>query len=576
MKKSIFLFLSLCFCGFNTQAQFTTNTAINTMVRDSLPEEVTPLSALNPIDGSTYVSWFNQNGSGGYDFSMQLIDKNGNLLWPTSGITVSNYPQLSYVSRYDLVTDGEGNAITTMQDIRNGPVSVVAYKLAPNGTRLWGNAGIDLFDSLGTSGVSARIGVLPTNDAIIAWNVDGSPRDWVAFQRVNANGTLPWGTTPKRIIDSTFTFSTTRPQIIPSIGGDFLVFSVQQTGSFPFIGTMYMQRYDGSGNPVWASPVQLSTKTIGFVHFPSIVSDGAGGAFVAFTTSNPASLSINDTYVQHIDASGNLWSLDGTEAVTGANSHREAVSMFHDITSNSSWILMKELNLSQSNSGITVQRLDAAGNRLLGVTGAGVIPVGAYYFEPYEIRQMDNQAVIVYKETNGSMNLLFATRIDSNGVTTWSSGGVMICDANNDRYNVTLTPYWTDGTDGQCIAVWEDLRYDRGVYAQNISGIGTLGSLFTGSQELSGDLAAASVYPNPSRTLPHLHYNSGKSTSVTLQLMDQAGRMISTKSSLKINAGVNDFRLSDLFNNIQLAPGNYTLVLSDENTSNTMRLTILE
>ena len=70
MKRN--LLLALVFVATSAVAQFTNDPALNSIVRDSSgPEEVVPICALNPQYGTTYVSWFNQNGMGSYDFSMK-------------------------------------------------------------------------------------------------------------------------------------------------------------------------------------------------------------------------------------------------------------------------------------------------------------------------------------------------------------------------------------------------------------------------------------------------------------------------------------------------------------------------
>ena len=70
---------------------------------------------------------------------------------------------------------------------------------------------------------------------------------------------------------------------------------------------MFVQRYTAAGVAVWSNAVQVSTKTIPWVHYPSVIRDDADGLYIGFNTSNPVMSTMNDVYVQHIDANGNLW-----------------------------------------------------------------------------------------------------------------------------------------------------------------------------------------------------------------------------------------------------------------------------
>jgi hypothetical protein len=339
---------------------------------------------------------------------------------------------------------------------------------------------------------------------------------------------------------------------------------------------MFMMRYDTSGTPVWPVPVQLSSKTIGFVHFPTVVADNAGGAFIAFTTGNPSNASLLDTYVQHIDVNGNLWSTDGTEACNGASTHRDESSLHYDASTNTSWVLMQELDLSQAHSGITLQRFDPAGNQLLGTTGFDVVPITGIINEPFELRQSDNGVIIiVYVQRDINNNYLTAIMLDSTGAPYGLPNTHLLCAAGTDRYNVTVTSYWSDGTDGQVVAVWEDLRNDRGIYAQNISTNGITGPLFTGITSPKAPFLNASIYPNPSTFLPRLKISSENSNTVVVLVIDETGKQTGVATRLPLHAGVNETDLKSLLQINDLTAGRYSLIINNNDQRTTIPFTLI-
>jgi hypothetical protein len=301
--------------GAALHAQWTDNTLLNTSVRSgSGVDAVTPLMSDGP-DGSTYVSWFDGQ-PGGYQLQMQRLDVNGYPLWAGEGLLVSDHPQNSALFRYDLKTDNEGNAIVAFQDERSGHLDIVVYKVGPAGDLMWGADGVPLTDPASTQGLAPVIGVLSSNEVVIAWKASDDTDKWVAMYQVLADGSVPFQ--PPYQITGPAKYS--RPKVIPTNNNGFFVQYVEEVGNFPFTCTMYAQAFDGDGNVYGTFTV--STKTISVFYFPEPVPDGESGFYVAFTTSNPDNQALSDVYVQHMDMTGTTWSETGVEAAVGTATHR--------------------------------------------------------------------------------------------------------------------------------------------------------------------------------------------------------------------------------------------------------------
>lgn len=132
-------------------------------------------------------------------------------------------------------------------------------------------------------------------------------------QRVGPDGTPLWGATGRTVLPSDLSgaFAGFAPD---GNGGLFVTWSKNLTSNT----LVYVQHFDGSGNPLWASdgvPMQ-NFVIMGTVQTePQVVADGAGGAVVAW---KDASNSTHEIYVQRFNASGSrVWSSSTLAADSG-------------------------------------------------------------------------------------------------------------------------------------------------------------------------------------------------------------------------------------------------------------------
>jgi len=553
MTRKIYFSILLSLFFLHANAQWTSDTLQNTLVRDSVgTNETTPLSA-TLSNGSTYISWF-ESYNGNYQLRMQLLDVNGNKLWSDEGLIVDSNPQSSALYRYDLKVDHSDNAILAFQDMRTGSLNIVAYMIDQNGNPVWGNAGISLVEDVPTQGLSPVIGVTAANDIIIAWNASASPAKWVSYQKISQAGTLVWGTVPKRIIDSTNVKKYSRPSIVPAGANDFVMLYVQETGSFPFTNAMFAQRYDVDGESVWSNSVQVSSKTIAFFFFPEIISDQNGGFYLGFNTSNPVNASLNDVYVQHLDSSGNLWSVTGTEAANSTTTHKTTPSLKFISSRSEVWVLLKVQDSGQGMSGIFVQKFDLTGTVLLDPNAVEVLPVNTVYYEPYDFENTDTGMIIVYTTGTGLVQFLNAEKIDYTGVSLWSPATISVSAVASEKFKTTVGTFHNN----QLVVVWEDWRIDDGVYAQNIVNDGTIGPLAV-LPITSSSAENFILFPNPSYQLPVLRFNVSNAGKATLLITDAYGNCIMNKA-ISLNSYVQQIDLSKLVSS-NLASGVYFVEL---------------
>lgn len=509
-------------------AQWSANAQQNLAVRDAAgTAEVTPLSASTP-SGGTYISWFEQR-SGGYDMRLQLLDAQGNAQFGAAGLLVSNQPQGSALYRYDLKTDAQGNALLAFQDTRTGATQPVIYKISPTGQQLWGINGIQLLDQGATSGLSPVIGLTAAGNVVVGWNASGSgvPK-WVALQKFTPAGVAAW-TSPQRVEDATKRYS--RPAFVPAGTDDVVLSYVEETGSGLGVSTMYAKRLNASGGAVWSAPVRVSDKTIGFAAFPEPVADGAGGYYVLFGSGNPANATIGDAYVQHVAASGALWSTSGTEALTGASTARFPGKLALLPARNELWAAIDVRDLAQSNSGMSLQRFDlTTGATQLGGTGSPVQAVSSTYYSATGLRDVGNGLVLVYTENSSVLNrVLKATKLDyATQQPMWSGGAVTLAGVVGPKMNYSTGLF----ANNQLVTVWQDQRQDDGIYAQNLSSSGQLG-IITATRAVQAQPLALYPNPGPSATL---RLQLPQPQQVTVRLTDLTGRLV-LEQQLPLPAG---------------------------------------
>ncbi|MCB9170265.1 MAG: T9SS type A sorting domain-containing protein [Flavobacteriales bacterium] len=465
MERTCTLLACVVVAGI-ANAQWTNDTLQNTTIRDAAQQPaVTPLMCDGP-NGSTYVSWFETQG-GQYVLKMQRLDADGYLQWQSDGLLISDHPQNSALFRYDLATDIDGNAIVAFQDERSGQLDIVAYKIGPDGTFLWGADGIELTAPSSTQGLSPVIGVLTNNDAVIAWNANSANGSWVALQRIDPMGNVEW-TVPHTI---TGNFNYTRPKVVPTSSGGYILHYVQESGGgFPPLSTMFAQRSDAMDQSIWG-PVQVSSRTIPFFFFPEPVGDGHDGYYVAFQTSNPIIPSESDTYLQRVRGNGTTWSTEGTELLTGTTTHRFPAGAGLIDDAHGVLVSLKVTDQAQSSSGISVQRSDTAGTVQLGPNGTEVLPVSANYYDPTDMATTTDGGILIYREGAQSDGRIRAVRVATNGATVWAPAIRTLSSVPANKDDIACGGLRND----QLVTVWSDDRTNDGIFAQDLTGSGSIG-----------------------------------------------------------------------------------------------------
>lgn len=200
---------------------------------------------------------------------------------------------------------------------------------------------------------------------------------------------------------------------------------------------IYAQRISSNGFTLWQRngiPVAaLSTNQ----NFPRIVSDGNGGAIVAWEDTRTASNTF--TYAQRIDSTGQpLWQLNGIKVadkpglfIAIAGDKQEGVFI--------AWNYLGGIPIDD----IVVQHLDGAGNRMWGDSGVQVTnrPGSVSSNDVAIVSDGEGGAIVAWAEGGR----IYIQRIDSTGVIVWQDNGVLLSDSTKISSVVALS---SDGRGG--------------------------------------------------------------------------------------------------------------------------------
>jgi predicted lipoprotein with Yx(FWY)xxD motif len=532
--------------------------------------------------GGAIVAWVDGRSgsrSGSYDIYAQRISADGTPLWAADGVAICT--ATGGQSLPDITSDGSGGAIVAWEDRRSGTnYDIYAQRISADGTPLWAADGVAICTATYTTNGYAVVSD-EAGGAIVAW-VDHrsgiSSDDGIYAQRISAAGTSQW------TADGVALCIATGRQYLPIIisdgaGGAIVAWTDERSGTSN--GDIYAQRILAAGTVQWATDgVALCTAT-GNQSWPSIASDGAGGA-IATWRDYRSGTGNGDIYAQRILAAGTVqWEADGVALYTATSDQSYAT-----ITSDSAGgaiVTWRDYRSGTSNGDIYAQRISGDGTSQWAADGVAICTASGNQLNPIITPDGAGGAIVAWVDQRSGNFIgnsdIYAQRISATGTVQWTADGVAICTASGDqKYPLRVV---SDGAGGAVVA-WKDDRngFDiynwplSDIYAQNVKANGELGG-YPGADvpTVTASLAFAldPVRPNPSRggTLT-VHFSLPTGTPARLELLDVAGRRIASH-----DVGMGQHTL-DLGQGQHLAPGLYLVRLTQGANTRTTRVAVLQ
>ncbi|MCI0451683.1 MAG: T9SS type A sorting domain-containing protein [Candidatus Latescibacteria bacterium] len=429
-----------------------------------------------------------------------------------------------------LVADGFGGAIVAWADRRSGSGDIYAQRVDGNGSALWTIDGVPICTAIGDQTLPSLVAD-GANGGIVVWEDDRTGTGCDLFmQRVDPLGNVLW--TPNGVAacsnPSIKLYSTAATD---GAGGALIAWSDGRNEATE--PDVYVQRVNSSGVPVWNSEGVAVCTVVRFQWGADIVSDGAGGAIVAWEdcrTDPLGECSFSDIYAQRVNAAGaTQWTANGV-AVTLTQPRESNPSVTSDGEGGAI--------IAWDSADIFAQRISPSG--LVLWTPDGVPVCTAPGVQNGNTMIADGTGGVIIAWTDDVPNLeddMYAGRINASGQPLWGANGMPIGVATGQQQSPGLI---SDGWGGAIFA-WQDDRNGINaddIYAQRVTGSGSIPTAIGDSRSPAFALSECAPNPFSGRTTMQLTLTGG--TLVTLQVYDAAGRLVSTSRS---NLGVGTHQL---------------------------------
>jgi hypothetical protein len=382
--------------------------------------------------------------------------------WPigpgVGGLVISNatFDQQSP----SMIPDGQGGMIVAWNDNRTGPgaYDIYAQRVNSAGVPLWTANGVPICTFTGSQNLPV-ICADGAGGAIIAWyDARSGPTDIYA-QRVNAAGATQW--TAGGVAVCTAGSAQLDPAILSDgAGGAFVAWADNRSA----VHQIFMQRLNASGAPVWiGNGIAMAVTSLTQDHVV-LASDGAGGAIAGWEDWRNAA--DPDIWAQRVNAAGALqWSAAGAQVASGAV-YQTGARVVGDGLGNA-WFTWED-------NDIRLQRLQfATGARDFGTSGL-VASDGA--IGPQDLPSIasdgDAGALVTWTDGRGGGYHVYAQRINAGGAKMWGAAGVQVAGvATLGQLDSRII---SDGSGGAEL-VWNEGRSDgTGLHAQHVSAAGAL------------------------------------------------------------------------------------------------------
>jgi len=460
-----FLVAASLLTALPVHAQWSSDPANNLAVADRDNEQVQP-KIVPTADGGFYVSWFD-NATGGYDVYLQRLDAGGNEQWVHNGILVADRT-FSSTEDYGLDIDADGNALLAFGFEQGGVAQVLAQKIAPDGTLLWGDPGV--FVSSDTADTHApKITATGDGNVAVGWtSSDGA----VVVQKLDGDGNPLWGSGVS--ISSSTAWALSDLHSDPD--GDVIASWIVLEFTAPH--AMYAQKLAAiDGGALWGTdPVTVydaSDGALQFGNFPPFIADGSGGAVFVWYTVGAS----GEVRAQHVTADGTqAFAQNGVLASTDDTQNHFEPDGAYDAATGDIYALWRETDLqTQSHIGVYAQRIDASGARQWGDGGLVLVPLSTVDQTEMTALPVAGDGFVAAWSSDDFPNPtpLHAARLDADGNYVWAAEVVDFSTEPNDTARLAGAV----STDGFFAYAWtaSAASFSGDIHAQNVNPDGTLG-----------------------------------------------------------------------------------------------------
>ena len=491
--------------------------------------------------GGSIIAWY---GGAGSDIFAQRLVVDGSTApgWPLTGpLTVSAAAGLQ--EQPVMVSDMAGGAFVFWQDARNGgSYDIFGLRITATGQIPSGDASNWVVDG---NSISAAAGNQFTpvavsdnaGGAIVTWQDGrrGAGNYDIYAQRIDGNGNLLWPAAGVPVCVAV------NNQINPSIiadgaGGAFIAWQDYRKGTEYDI---YVQHLTADGaivpNSRFVVDGVAACSAISSQFYPVLTGDGRGGIYLAWQDYRTGT--DNHIFAQHLSATGDVptgWPANGTPVC------QATFSQYYPVVAN------------DGGTGLFVAWQDyrtGTTNHIFGqhltTDNVGIVPDGLPIstaingqFTPQIAGDGTSGAFVTwYDARSGSTNDVYVQHVDQRGALNpaWDVNGLAVCVAPNTQQ----FPAVTTSRPGTAVLTWQDLRSGglttAAIFAQQA--VTTGGTTAVGDEGPVKRAQVSNARPNPARGPTQVELTLPQSAFVRAEVLDLSGRRVATLAGETFSAG---------------------------------------
>ncbi|HET7250139.1 MAG TPA: FlgD immunoglobulin-like domain containing protein [Gemmatimonadales bacterium] len=354
-------------------------------------------------------------------------------------------------------------------------------------------------------------------DILVAWRQDNAASSDIFGQKVSSTGVLQWNPGGQAL--ETLTDNETLPAIVSDGAGGAVLAWVTSAGGVRAMG------FKSNGVGAWSrTPLSTTANNMGL----SIVPDGTGGAIIGWGGGG--------SYAQRVSSLGTKeWNPTSTGVLLSSGGNM--TNLLGDGTGGATAVWQDFR--STTNYNVYVQRLRNDGVQLWGTNGAAVCTATQDQNLPQIVSDGSNGSIITwfdYRFSNATGADIYAQHLDATSAAQWIADGIPLCAATGAQEYPTIA---TDGAGGAFVA-WQDHRsgtnYD--IYLQRVSPAGSTLAV-PGSD---GTTARLEAWPNPFSDRVQLDFALPSPARVRETVVDVAGRTVRDLGSVALAGGAHQLR----------------------------------
>jgi hypothetical protein len=523
--------------------------------------------------GGAFIAWTDsRNSSSGQDIYVQRIDKDGYLQFQENGIEACNFDGTQ--NSLQIVATTDSCAIIFWLDNRTNytnSTDLYAQKIDRQGNTLWTSGGVPVsqFDNP-TPGSASDFFVIADDNggAYAAWIRGYYGYGQLRAQRIDNNGNIMWDSTGAVLTDGAV--DSRNPRIVRNGSGITIVYR-HTFGGY----AIFYQIVDEFGNIKFIQPGKL-VETNGPQGATSIaMADTANGEAVVIAWSVGNFGLAGSLFVQAVDTSGNkLWG-DNHIIINNVPGEHSEFRIVKALNSSEYYLVWKDGRRINIAYDVYAQKINNTGQPQW--TPNGILVCNTpYTFANTSISTNNDGIYVSWADTRASAFGIYAQKIKSDSTFEWINNGIRLTQ-NFDVLNLmTLDP---EVNTGGALIVFSATGNPSGtgenIYAKYIGANGVLGGLTSNDENSYTNptkFYLAQNYPNPFNPGTKISWQSPVSGHQSLKVYDVLGNEIATLVDEYKSAGTYEVN----FNASKLSSGVYFYKLQVENFNEIKKMILMK